>query len=220
MRVIALSDTHLFRYDIPAGDVLIHAGDICQLGKPSEFTSEIVWLSKQPHKHKIYVPGNHDKIAYTESLWANEYCMQHGILMLVCKSIAIDDIVFHGDPWTPQFGWTKAFMHSREKAKAHWDYLPKADVLITHGPPAGILDSCPLPVGCDALFKAVCRTQPRIHLFGHIHTHGGGHRRTTWEAGNKTDFYNISMAENEWREIKPMEFDIYREGGKLIFNYI
>ena len=47
------------------------------------------------------------------------------------------------------------------------------DVLITHGPPIGVLDlsvydniSC----GCDNLLDAVTnRVKPRLHIFGHIH---------------------------------------------------
>lgn len=45
------------------------------------------------------------------------------------------------------------------------------DVLITHGPPYGILDLNfeDLKVGCEELMRAVIRVQPRLHIFGHIH---------------------------------------------------
>jgi Icc-related predicted phosphoesterase len=45
-------------------------------------------------------------------------------------------------------------------------------VLITHGPPFGILD---LPfgkeesAGCRLLLKRVQEIEPRVHVFGHIH---------------------------------------------------
>ncbi|ROV93797.1 hypothetical protein VSDG_06959 [Cytospora chrysosperma] len=48
------------------------------------------------------------------------------------------------------------------------------DVVITHGPPKGILDPDPLGTkyrGCDELFDAIARARPRLHCFGH--NHGG-----------------------------------------------
>ncbi|KAH0848856.1 hypothetical protein AYO21_09573 [Fonsecaea monophora] len=53
------------------------------------------------------------------------------------------------------------------------------DIVVTHGPPRGILDKVWAPgpdgvnhgenVGCDHLRRAVGRCRPRIHCFGHIH---------------------------------------------------
>lgn len=57
--------------------------------------------------------------------------------------------------------------------KPHWDMIPEnTDVLITHGPPHGILDQTvrgKLHVGCQELLEAVYRIKPKLHLFGHIH---------------------------------------------------
>jgi Icc-related predicted phosphoesterase len=57
--------------------------------------------------------------------------------------------------------------------KAYWDKIPAdVDVLITHGPPYGILDKTlfQMHVGCEELRNAVQeRIQPKIHAFGHIH---------------------------------------------------
>ena len=49
------------------------------------------------------------------------------------------------------------------------------DVLITHGPPFGILDRCydDQRVGCEELLKAVKRVKPKLHVFGHIHENYG-----------------------------------------------
>jgi len=49
------------------------------------------------------------------------------------------------------------------------------DILITHGPPLGILDRTrkKVNVGCPILYRKVLEVAPRIHLFGHIHeAHG------------------------------------------------
>jgi Icc-related predicted phosphoesterase len=46
------------------------------------------------------------------------------------------------------------------------------DVLITHGPPYGVLDTAhPTTdhLGCEELAEAVQHVRPRLHVFGHIH---------------------------------------------------
>jgi len=55
------------------------------------------------------------------------------------------------------------------------------DVVITHGPPKGILDRTESwkRAGCPDLFAAVCRARPRLHCFGHIHE-GWGAKLVTW----------------------------------------
>jgi Icc-related predicted phosphoesterase len=40
------------------------------------------------------------------------------------------------------------------------------DILITHGPPKGILDA---GVGCEELWQRVNKVKPRVHCFGHAH---------------------------------------------------
>ena len=53
-------------------------------------------------------------------------------------------------------------------ARIPWDI----DVLVSHGPPFGILDTAPisgLHEGCRELSDAVVRVSPKLHVFGHIH---------------------------------------------------
>ncbi|KAI9371527.1 Metallo-dependent phosphatase-like protein [Aspergillus egyptiacus] len=68
------------------------------------------------------------------------------------------------------------------------DY-PAVDILLTHGPPHGILDFVPGAgnVGCESLYRAVERSRPALHVFGHIHE-GYGARRVEWDvdAGDET----------------------------------
>jgi Icc-related predicted phosphoesterase len=67
-----------------------------------------------------------------------------------------------------------------------------ADIVITHTPPHGILDK-PSPdsehLGCRPLLSAVvCRVQPTLHVFGHVH---GAYGTTTLA---NTFFVNASLA--------------------------
>ena len=56
-----------------------------------------------------------------------------------------------------------------------WKLIPHdTDILITHGPPHGILDEVPRKywienTGCEELRKKVEEIRPKAHIFGHIH---------------------------------------------------
>lgn len=58
---------------------------------------------------------------------------------------------------------------------------PKIDIMLTHGPPYGILDTTwqDEQVGCENLARAVQRCRPRLHCFGHIHE-GWGAEKMNW----------------------------------------
>lgn len=44
------------------------------------------------------------------------------------------------------------------------------DIVMTHGPPRGVLDECAGGnVGCPNLLRAMERVRPMLHCFGHIH---------------------------------------------------
>ncbi|KAK8050081.1 hypothetical protein PG994_011811 [Apiospora phragmitis] len=68
VRVVCISDTHNKQPSLPLGDVLIHAGDLTESGSFDEMQTGLAWLSSQPHKHKIYVAGNHDVLLDEEFL--------------------------------------------------------------------------------------------------------------------------------------------------------
>lgn len=60
IRVVCISDTHNNVPTLPAGDILIHAGDLTENGSFEEVQAGLTWLSSQPFQHKIFVAGNHD----------------------------------------------------------------------------------------------------------------------------------------------------------------
>jgi len=59
--------------------------------------------------------------------------------------------------------------------KEKWDMIPPdVDILVTHAPPAGILDQDgPVSHGCSDLTAAVAALKPKYHIFGHIHSNHG-----------------------------------------------
>lgn len=216
MRIVAISDTHCYRPVLPDGDLLIHAGDICWAGWEKEWKSEIAWLGKQSHKNKLYIPGNHDAYSFKQRVAAVQYCADNGVIMLVDEDVFINDVTIYCSPWTPNFGWTRAYMHNAAAAKVHWAKLYRdADLLVTHGPPFGILDQCPLPVGCPDLLDAVVRIKPAIHLFGHIHTHHGGVRRYTYKDNKTTTMVNLCRVDDNSQPVSDPIFvcDVSKTSG-------
>jgi Icc-related predicted phosphoesterase len=87
------------------------------------------------------------------------------------------------------------------QANDYWDQIPtELDVLITHGPPYGILDqtmSRGEHLGCAELLKAVEAKKPKVHIFGHIHGGAG-----TFENGG-TRFINAAYLNERYRPEEP-----------------
>jgi predicted phosphohydrolase len=204
MRIVAVADTHTFQDDlgaIPDGDVFVHAGDLCRGGRLEELTLVARWLQALPHRHKIVVAGNHDWCFIRNREDAVEL-LGNTVSYLQDSGTIIDGVRFWGSPWQPAFNnW--AFNLPRGVALAEkWALIPAgADVLITHGPPAGIGDRFEDAVrgGCADLLVAVQRIQPLLHMFGHIHPDGG-----CWQHG-EVCFANVTT----WEGLrKPTVFDI------------
>ncbi len=64
MRVLAISDTHGMHWRseaLPDADLLIHAGDFSMIGVKEEALDFIEWFTNLPHKHKVFICGNHDE---------------------------------------------------------------------------------------------------------------------------------------------------------------
>jgi Icc-related predicted phosphoesterase len=170
MKIVCLSDTHGAQIEVPDGDMLLHAGDISKRGKPSEIAEFNTWLRKLPHKYKVIIAGNHDFIFEDDPVTAQSLITN--AVYLNDNGIEIDGLKIWGSPISPWFhDW--AFNRRRgEDIRKHWDLIPaNTDILITHGPPHGMLDLTVkgTRVGCEELLLAVERIKPKIHLFGHIH---------------------------------------------------
>ncbi|KAI6949493.1 hypothetical protein KC355_g14513 [Hortaea werneckii] len=66
IRIVCISDTHNKApgegYTLPAGDILIHAGDLTNQGSLPEIQKAVSWLSHQTSSFatKIVIAGNHD----------------------------------------------------------------------------------------------------------------------------------------------------------------
>lgn len=181
----SMSDTHNRQKKVKLieADVVLHTGDATGRGEHGEVEAFLKWYGALPYKYRIFVPGNHDWYFQREPEKARALCEKYGVILLIDESIVIEGIKIYGSPWTPFFhNW--AFNAWRgEDIKQHWDKIPEdTEILLTHGPPAGILDVVYYTdgvtpkerVGCQDLYnKIMTLPKLRYHLFGHLHSNNG-----------------------------------------------
>lgn len=193
VRIVAISDIHLTKPELPIGDILIVAGDALNRGSIEELIEFKTYLLQEKHKfkHIVYVPGNHDRVLESNT----QFCRQvlKDFIVLINEEVILENLRIYGSPYTPiSYNW--AFMLDSVGLKENADKIPEnLDVLITHGPPANILDGHPMtgkPLGDYFLREAVFQKKPCIHLFGHIHEHGGSHLNF-----NDIHFYNVAVCD-------------------------
>lgn len=178
MIIDCISDTHgkHEQLNLFGGDVLIVAGDISSNNKPINYEQFNSWLSKQEYDVKIVVGGNHD--TFLEKDYVDKENLLDAAIYLCNSDCTIDGVRFWGSPCTPKFRGVNAdctgFMRHPDSIESVWGDIPEGlDVLITHGPPHGILDKniygnmC----GCNSLYKKMqsLLKKPLYHVFGHIH---------------------------------------------------
>ena len=213
LRLVCISDTHGYlpsSAQIPTGDVLIHAGDWTSHGTQQQTLKFLHWFAQHPHKHKILIAGNHD--LWVENNSAFQGFVPAGVTYLQDGGCTIEGLNFWGSPVQPEFfNW--AFNRKRGiDIQRHWDLIPdETDVLITHGPAYGILDTSssaavPFPkyLGCRDLLTAVNRVKPIAHIHGHIHYPGG-----TQNTVNGTTHFNAALCDEQYKlHIRPSVFDI------------
>lgn len=180
MKIVAISDTHdnHRQIKIPECDVLVVAGDFTCHRHPilSNYVDFNDWLRVQPAKDKLVVAGNHDMLFESNPSLAREILSE--ATYLEDSGTTIRGVNFWGSPWTP-FWASWAFMKPDEMLKEYWDKIPdETNVLITHGPAFGILDTTyqygKTPEGKSAgSFSLMERIrelkQLQAHIFGHIH---------------------------------------------------
>jgi len=188
MRIWFISDTHNKHgfLDIPLEgvDMVIFAGD-ATIQKSHEMNNNemrdfLDWFKSLHYKYKIFIAGNHD--TSIEHGLVTRGDIPEGIIYLEHESIEIEGIKIFGSPYTPKFGTDWAYNVPRNMIKSYWMDIPTdTDILVTHGPPKGILDltqydsrsgadgNSYFQCGCKELLERVKVIQPKYHVFGHIH---------------------------------------------------
>jgi Icc-related predicted phosphoesterase len=189
MTVLCVSDIH-DRFDdfkpdeLPEADICLVAGDLTEFGHRGEThgTGEIrraaIWLQKMGERYSglFWIPGNHD-IGVTARTFDD---VPNG-LCIMNQTVPVGGLTLHGISLTTCF--------AQPVLKEIWDYMtdapevdaaafdfPPVDVVLSHGPPKGVLDG-PGRWGSPGLLAYVKRHQPRLVVCGHIHEDGGRQER-------------------------------------------
>ncbi|KAG8623477.1 hypothetical protein KVT40_008453 [Elsinoe batatas] len=183
-------------------DVAIHCGDLTDESKLSEFRTSLEMLKTISAPLKLVIAGNHDftldipmfkkKIAevqppLSQDLVEEEYgcygqvqdlftaAKQEGIVFLDegVHSFTLANgakLTVYASPNTPSTNDWGFQYHPDEDHE--WN-IGNADVVVTHGPPLGILDRVDKRLGSVSLFHAIEKSRPLLHCFGHIHSNWG-----------------------------------------------
>jgi Icc-related predicted phosphoesterase len=230
LRIVAISDTHE-RHDglvVPDGDVLVHAGDFTGRGTFPAIAKFADWMRALSHAHKVVIAGNHELTLEdisdlksprymddtrrlpkgqdtTSKTIAVRLLVDAGLTYLEDSSTIIRRLKFYGSPWTPAFNnWAfNLDRGSRGMLDVRAKIPSDVEVLITHGPPFGILDSTvdAMHQGCVALERRVFHL-PAIKacIFGHLHRDGGQTRDI-----HGVKFVNAAICDDAYRPIHPIQ---------------
>ncbi len=179
-KLVLIADTH-GRNDLldglPDGDVLIHCGDCTRYGSRAGLQEFVEIYGALPHKKKILIAGNHDGCFQKHPKEARAIVKDARVTYLEDDNIRINGLNYWGIPWTPTFNnWW--FMGDEDFLAEKWAQIPASvDVIISHGPPAGILDG-PEVAGSQSQADIVdILLRPRLNVFGHIHEGYGYHKK-------------------------------------------
>ena len=167
MKILHLSDTHGAHRrlrNLPEVDVVVHSGDFTMNGTEAEAIDFLNWFCDLPHKHKIFICGNHDMCMYGAEIGG----LDSNVHYLCNSGIEIEGVKFYGVPM---------FMEdcvSDRQAKFYENIPSDTDVLITHSPAYGILDfDDNINYGSEELLAKLPSLNLKAHLFGHIHAQHG-----------------------------------------------
>ena len=207
MRVVTIGDTHTKhrKLQVPDGDVLLFAGD-------GEFRSALDlidfnnWLLELGHDLVIVIAGNHDFFCERFPNEVGKY-LTKAVYLKDASYILPNGMALWASPMTTTFlNW--AFMESEENLdRYHWSKIPqKTDVLLTHGPAHGYLDTAE-PQGNHLGSKTLANRVEKLKIpyvnYGHIHG-GYGIQKT-----KDTTYVNCSVLNEEYDVVnQPVVIDV------------
>jgi Icc-related predicted phosphoesterase len=175
----------------------------------------------------IWCPEYSDEeLTQIEQMYTNEEAQAKGIVYMVegTRSFTLKNgakFTVYANAWQPEFlNWGFNYPRSQDRfnvsdASAEFQAphpVPDegVDIMVTHGPPMGILDkvaSDGKAVGCEHLRRAVERCKPQLHVFGHIHESWGGVKKS-WADGKEREL-------NVPREEQVEKMGAFHDGTEL-----
>ncbi len=210
IRIVAISDTHGMHERIgalPDGDILIHAGDFTNTGRPEEVRKFFQWFGKHKQfKKKIAIAGNHERDILQGSFTIREFAVQNRVSYLEHEYLHAQGLTFFGSPYVPPINGHWAFEREDEDRERLWKQVHQPmDILITHTPPFGIRDrmdprsnAFAYHIGCKYVNELTFKFKPKVHIFGHNHE---GHGLDMIDG---TIFANVAICTMDYKPTNPI----------------
>lgn len=201
MKITIVSDTHGQPEALGElkGDLLIHCGDFCydQSRAHEDLESLNRWFSRQEFRLIVCTGGNHDflveeRTTRTKQPFRHAVCLQD-------SGASLDGVKIYGAPWVPELSHWAHYRSDGALAEA-WALIPEdTDILVTHTPPFGTLDtnSRGRQCGCRELQWRLDELRPRVHCFGHIHASADSMERSG------TTYVNASLVDRSYKLARP-----------------
>ena len=173
-----ISDTHskhhlISKEQLGEGDIIFHSGDFTKMGHNEEIKMFLKWFSSLDYTYKVFIAGNHELGLEKNRLILPEEYTKKGVIYLQDEEVILEGLKIYGTPWQPEFGgWEFNLPRNSKKLKQKWNNIPlDVDILLTHSPVYGILDTNRegIHCGCEMLYERVSKIKPWIHAWGHIH---------------------------------------------------
>ena len=172
------------------------------------------------------VAAARDVVAAARALWTGDRARRAGVRFLDegVHEVALPNgarLRIYASPYSPEFSdWGFSYAASGQRfdegAPRPIPDWPAVDVVMTHGPPRGMLSKVigsHEDVGCPALERAVRRARPRMHVFGHIHEEWGA-ERVDWKAGTARRIEGGEEDEQGNRGCASFDGTTGKEGGR------
>ncbi|CBX93451.1 similar to ser/Thr protein phosphatase family protein [Plenodomus lingam JN3] len=166
------------------------------------------YARKGEFMHSGYTAFDPDLPRRARELWLGEGARRAGVTYLEegTHTFTLANgarLRVYASPYQPEFcDWAFPYFRNQDRYNANHQStqaaeciaenpvpdFPHVDVMMTHGPPMGILDTVGTGehVGCEHLLRASRRCRPRLHCFGHIHE-GWGAQLVRWREDTGLD---------------------------------
>lgn len=171
LQLVLVSDTQEQHreVEVPPGDILIHAGDFTMFSRSLRSILDFdQWLGELPHRSKLICGGNHE--TFLQAHPASRSLLSSATV-LINEAVEIAGLRIWASPVT-RSGLAFCIKSDEDRRRLYADIPGDTDVLVTHGPPYGILDASSgsdYHQGDPVLLDAVMRLRPKLHIFGHVH---------------------------------------------------
>jgi Icc-related predicted phosphoesterase len=199
---------------IPEGDLFVISGDLTNMGTHDEilqFIEDVKNIRRAiQFKEVIITAGNHD-FGFQDDGGTVRHFIGDAFTYLEDEEFMFEGKKIYGSPWQPYFyDWAFNFdpldsTNDFKHARSIWAKIPiDTNILITHGPPKGILDLVVRQrknAGCPILLERIQElAKLQMHVFGHIHREIDEQKVVT-KKGVK--FVNASTCNEQYEPINP-----------------